>query len=1028
MDVPDIQDLFLLEDAARPKSDLFQKCLNLLLTDAGAEDLEAVAEAKKKEWKVVLPFKGDPVDMEEFVKRFPGFEYSQRGVFRNGVASLSVTMVCLLDSISAASRVKRMTRSVCFSALLDDLAYVVGNTEDSPFDFYSGDSVYNVFSKHQYETAVMDHTTVCVPVDRWLNLCYSRGVRVVEGCFYYHPAAERGWDLQFDWSKLLVLHNNGEINIGPKNDMNRRLTYTVGQYRTFLDPSSWVGNSKSYGYEIYNYSDGIATYRAVYIGQPSFEVLSFNVPMCSDKDNILITVNSKFLTSSFAPYGKYFEQLAPINHRDHAIEVRRSTFEACVSFLTTLKPNSDITGNAIRYVASRNYIDLVDGAKLVRMPSLNYSDALILSLVCALVSFQLRYELTNESVTIIQKAISVAKHTDDSVYGLFGTLIKCVQLYVSAGLNTVVRESIRTVKGKMESADHIPGVIYDVYIEKTYKVGGVYEPVAAIEPVMPFIDEFNELPEDVDPFISFIGGEVKASAPELEQQDLHEVMFPLDTKLPPHKVRPLEDPVAALQDVYDNLLPGHSTLDVPNVSEQRRVNDLNINAEFVGKVVKNKDVLASENLYQQTALRTAAIPQTKTALADLMLASSKRNWNRPDLQLVTDVYELAEKLVSEFIDNAMVPGAVDVLASKEQNPTRFNAIDYCDWLSTRDERFREALLMSCPNEILELNLEKYQTILKGRVKQKQSPAAQHELPQGQVVIHHDPSTNALFTSVFRTAFNTFDTLLRSNYKSAGRISDSDLSRWLTSMRGRILNSRLVEIDSSKYDKSQGLLAQAIEAVMMRRLGVDAEVLDLFSESYVGSVNSRNLGLAFIIAFQRKSGAADTMFGNLIYNYVSAGRSIGYDKITFMVGKGDDNLIGVTAINPGEASSKMAYVFNLDAKVLLDQVPTFSSGDILVLEDVVVFAPSVPKKVELLGEINARTGDSKFKLTREEVFDRYKSFVDSVSMYALHGVPEAVQSSVRARMRRPEADVVLAVDALLTIAGSFELFSKVVPYP
>jgi len=911
------------------------------------------------------------------------------------------------------------------------LSYIYSK-QQTPFSFHDGSDVFSSFTSAIFETAVFDHTTVCAPIDRVLNVAYKAGIRIVEGCFYYHPATERGWDTVFGWHNISVLHQAGEINIGPRDDPVRKLTYSRAQYMAFVDPGSWIGDSRKYGYELYHYSDGLMSYRAVYLGDtvPPLEKLSFNVPLCGDDDEILVVVNEDFLLSVFSAGnsgGSDAGNLEVIKGaRGKAISVRRNAFESCVAYLTTLSPGADITGTAIRHISSRNYIDLQEGVKLVRMPALSYTDALIVSLVCALVSYQIRFVLTNDSSAIIRGAIASARASSGNS-SIVSQVLFVLGKSISKLTDKYVTRPLKDIKTALSSSTHIPGVIYDVYSEHSYSVGDTQVDLESdIVPINPDIDSIKDLPEE-DPYITFMSGDVKASAPELSLPDHSGITDTVSIKLDTHIPRPVSDPVAALQEFYDEALPGHSTLDIPNVSEQRRTNDLNIATEFVGKVSYNTDVIANENLYPHTPLRTAAIPQSKTAMNDLLLASSKRNWNKPDLQMVTDVYDMAEKFVSEFIEHAMIPGAKEILASKEADPTRFNAVDYCEWLSTRSERFRQTLMEECPSEILALNLEKYNTILKGRVKQKQNVAAQHELPQGQVVIHHDPSTNALFTSVFRQAFNTFDSLLKKNFKSAGRISDSDLSRWFTDMRATLLGSELVEIDSSKYDKSQGLLAQAIEAVMMRRSGVAVDILELFEESYVGNVNSRNLGLAFIIAFQRKSGAADTMYGNLVYNFVSSGRSIGYSRITLSVGKGDDNLIGVVSIEPGEASQRMAYIFNLDAKIILDQVPAFSSGFVVVLEDAVIFAPDPLKRVELLGEINARTGDAKFKVSDAERRERFVSFQDSCSAYSIHGVPNILAECVRSRLGNPTLDVELAIDALLIISKDYSLYEKVVSF-
>jgi len=267
-------------------------------------------------------------------------------------------------------------------------------------------------------------------------------------------------------------------------------------------------------------------------------------------------------------------------------------------------------------------------------------------------------------------------------------------------------------------------------------------------------------------------------------------------------------------------------------------------------------------------------------------------------------------------------------------------------------------------------------------------------------------------------FERFDGALRPEICSAGRMSDDEISGWLTSVLPVLKGLSAIELDSSKYDKSQNLLARLIESLLFIEMGLDPGVNEIFEDSYVGKVSSKSLGLMFVSAYQMKSGAPDTMLGNLVYNFISASTSLGRENIVAMIAKGDDNVAWLkTGVDYVLAVYKMSNLFNLEAKLVAGSVIYFSSGYVLVFEEFAVFVPDIVKIIELLGEkgMDPRTR-----------YERYVSFKDRVSAYSRDvAIPEALQGAVRRRMDKPNASVVAGVDAVLAVAASYSVFESVV---
>jgi len=290
------------------------------------------------------------------------------------------------------------------------------------------------------------------------------------------------------------------------------------------------------------------------------------------------------------------------------------------------------------------------------------------------------------------------------------------------------------------------------------------------------------------------------------------------------------------------------------------------------------------------------------------------------------------------------------------------------------------------------------------------------LSQPQVIVSTSKRDTALFTSLFRVIFKRFEALLRPGIYSAGRASDADISDWLTDFAAQVLTCDAVELDSSKYDKSQNLLARMVESYMYTDLGLDPQVMEVFADSFAGKVSSRNLGLLFFLIYQMKSGAPNTMLGNIVYNGVSAGESLGWARILLMIIKGDDNVAWLRkSANLDQVVAKMSGLFNLEVKLITGNVLYFSSGYIVPVGSRVWFVPDPIKMVELLGE---RTGDER---TLPEQFVSFQDRVSSLTADA--GLPAALQLVVRHRMLVPDLDVVMLVDALAAVSGSFDVFKR-----
>ncbi|BDF97669.1 P2 protein [Aspergillus lentulus jivivirus 1] len=1009
-------DFAQLEAAVDPNSRLYQELMDKLLKPVREDTSRPDKLKRKAEWKPTLPFRTDP-EMEVQITTMLPFRFADRGIYRNGGRSLASTMDALIDCVSQSSGRNRTTPTLVMSAeyemLVDTLA--TGGTMSTLVQYCGYTSLYDQLAAVRPTVMIVDHTTINVPIDELLNLAFKAGVEIVDGVFPYHVAGVRGWDTVAGFGDWSYTHTAGYVTIGPDDDPSRLMRYTREQYRKFTEPALWKGKCRQYFYEIRRYQHGLATYRAVYVGDvvplDADADISFKLPTCSSDDMVLITINKQLAAGVFASHSTNAYEISALD-KDYAIEVRKDLFNPCIEYLIGQAKGSDIAGDAIRYITQHNYVDLQDGVRVIRRHSLRYADALCVAMVCALVAFQLRYRLTNESLPVIQREVKDAGWRASAPLGALGRMVYLMGRYVTDKAESVFKRVDDVALNLLHNSDYIPGVCYDVYVDRYYRPHADW--FEAWNPVVD-VPDVPGLNLDEDPFAHFMGFSERAYAPNVRKERTRSKLL-LDREKYKHVT--IADPAYVLQSVYDELFPGNSVAQLQNVSELKRVRDVNINTEFYGKIQIGKDIAAPERLHDDAPIRTAALPVSRTSLLDAMLASAKRNWNPPDMQMESNVWVYAEHLVDKFIEFAFVPGYSETIGpSYQRDRVSFNVTDYMAWKAGKDGNYRKMLEDECPADMVYLELERFDTIIKKRVKPKLSTAAQQEIGQGQVIVGMSKKDTALFTSVFRVMFERFDHALRPEICSAGRLSDMDISEWVTDHLSILRSMEAIEMDSGKYDKSQNLLARMIESVMFRRLGLDPNVMEIFEDSYVGRVSSKILGIMFMSAYQMKSGAPDTMLGNLIYNFVSAVESVGPQNIAAMIAKGDDNVIWLRhGIKADVAVEKMAKLFNLESKLITGSVLYFSSGFILLFEEFGYFVPDIAKAIELLGEIGM---DPRTKP------ERWVSFRDRVSIYAAYvGLPDAIQAAVRSRYDRPGVDIVAAIDALLTAADSYETYDRI----
>jgi hypothetical protein len=169
-------------------------------------------------------------------------------------------------------------------------------------------------------------------------------------------------------------------------------------------------------------------------------------------------------------------------------------------------------------------------------------------------------------------------------------------------------------------------------------------------------------------------------------------------------------------------------------------------------------------------------------------------------------------------------------------------------------------------------------------------------------------------------------------------------------------NRFIEIDFSKFDKSQDLTALRFEVRLMQHFGVP----DLYCKLWIiihkhTQLRDRaNLFRAYV-DYQRKSGDAGTWVLNTLFQMAVVINSCQLEKkirlgSAFAVFSGDDSLVFLNEqhVPPDSISHTCSSLYNLEVKLLKYSTPYFCSKFFIPTPDGLLFVPDVLKTIVKLG--------------------------------------------------------------------------------
>jgi hypothetical protein len=205
---------------------------------------------------------------------------------------------------------------------------------------------------------------------------------------------------------------------------------------------------------------------------------------------------------------------------------------------------------------------------------------------------------------------------------------------------------------------------------------------------------------------------------------------------------------------------------------------------------------------------------------------------------------------------------------------------------------------------------------------------------------------------------------------------------------------MLEVDFSKFDKSQDDFTLEINLELLRLFGVPEHVLEEWEACHVCTkLIFQKFGIKIETLFQRKSGDVFTFMGNTCTGMLALAFVYDLSEVYYAIFGGDDSLIVAdpNQIVP-DRSKVIAEIFNLDAK--LDNFPGghyFSSRFLLFVRNTWLFVPDPMKAIFKLGR------DDMY--CKEHIEEYHRSFADNYKLYKCALVRREVSKAAAIRYNR-----------------------------
>ncbi|URA30365.1 RNA-dependent RNA polymerase [Astegopteryx formosana nege-like virus 1] len=369
---------------------------------------------------------------------------------------------------------------------------------------------------------------------------------------------------------------------------------------------------------------------------------------------------------------------------------------------------------------------------------------------------------------------------------------------------------------------------------------------------------------------------------------------------------------------------------------------------------------------------------------EVRLALEKRNLAVPKLSGTVDYQETSHKMLESMLEQCFDFSKLQVY---NKEVITVSATDIHEWLRGQETFVTQQIVPEF--SIFQSAVNEYNYSIKRNPKPNLTVDATSTYAALQTIVYHEKPINAMFCVQFRKIKERITKCLKNYVYLYCDMSPSEFESVLTENVDRIIavfsgddsflcdGENNMEIDISKYDKSQGLLALEFDCLVLSYFGMPPYFVELWRNGHMlTKIIDRSSGLRCLIPFQRKSGDASTFILNTVF-------LMGVISHEIPIGNLD-----MIDLNNYRNIDVFALLFNLEVKMFSYKFPYFCSKFLLKIRNRWIFCPDPLKLFVKLGRSD---------LVNEKHVEFYRvSFADNVQCYSDPEVCSAVSFAMRER--------------------------------
>nr|AFG28423.1 2a protein [Peanut stunt virus] len=375
--------------------------------------------------------------------------------------------------------------------------------------------------------------------------------------------------------------------------------------------------------------------------------------------------------------------------------------------------------------------------------------------------------------------------------------------------------------------------------------------------------------------------------------------------------------VESLQAVCDTSLPTHVCYD--DTYHQVFVENSDFTTDIDHLTLKQSGLIprVDGGNYLKPVLTTGSGSKRLGTTKEVLTAIKKRNADVPELSGSVDLTRISNAVARRFKESYLNSNA---LAQSNFLNVVGNFHAYMQkWAAS-------GLSYDDLPDLHAENLQFYEHMVKSDVKPVVADTLNVDRPVPATITFHAKGITSQFSPLFISLFERFQRCLRSRVVvPVGKISSLEMDKF------SVLDKYCLEIDLSKFDKSQGELHLMIQEEILNLLGCPVDVTKWWCDFHRYSyIKDKRAGVSMPISFQRRTGDAFTYFGNTLVTMALFSWCYDTDQFDRMLFSGDDSLAFSQVPIEGK-SDWFTSLFNMEAKNMDPPTPYICSKFLLTDE-------------------------------------------------------------------------------------------------